>query len=77
MPNLGIVVSEFHADVTERMLVRAEEHAAFQGLTVTHVVKVPGVFDMPSPSSVSSGGTTSTESLRWGPSFRGRPATMR
>ena len=47
MPNLGIVVSEFHADVTERMLVRAEEHAAFQGLTVTHVVKVPGVFDMP------------------------------
>ncbi|MFQ5908316.1 MAG: 6,7-dimethyl-8-ribityllumazine synthase [Thermoplasmata archaeon] len=47
MPNLGIVVSEFHADITERMLVRAEEHAAFQGLTVTHVVKVPGVFDMP------------------------------
>ncbi|MFQ5986081.1 MAG: 6,7-dimethyl-8-ribityllumazine synthase [Thermoplasmata archaeon] len=46
MPNLGIVVSEFHADVTERMLARAEEHAAFQGLTVTHVVKVPGVFDM-------------------------------
>ncbi|MFQ5919579.1 MAG: 6,7-dimethyl-8-ribityllumazine synthase [Thermoplasmata archaeon] len=47
MPNLGIVVSEFHADVTERMLARAEEHAAFQGLTITHVVKVPGVFDMP------------------------------
>ncbi|MFQ5920313.1 MAG: 6,7-dimethyl-8-ribityllumazine synthase, partial [Thermoplasmata archaeon] len=47
MPNLGIVVSEFHADVTERMLTRAEEHAAFQGLNVTHVVKVPGVFDMP------------------------------
>jgi 6,7-dimethyl-8-ribityllumazine synthase len=47
VPNLGIVVSEFHADVTDRMLVRAEEHAAFQGLTVTHVVKVPGVFDMP------------------------------
>ncbi|MDX1534251.1 MAG: 6,7-dimethyl-8-ribityllumazine synthase [Thermoplasmata archaeon] len=49
MPNLGIVVSEFHADVTERMLARAEEHAAFQGLTVTHVVKVPGVFDIPLP----------------------------
>ncbi len=47
MANLGIVVSEFHADVTERMLTRAEEHAAFQGLTVTHIVKVPGVFDMP------------------------------
>jgi 6,7-dimethyl-8-ribityllumazine synthase len=47
VPNLGIVVSEFHADVTERMLVRAEEHAAFRGMTVTHVVKVPGVFDMP------------------------------
>ncbi|MFQ6012348.1 MAG: 6,7-dimethyl-8-ribityllumazine synthase [Thermoplasmata archaeon] len=47
MPNLGILVSEFHGDVTERMLARAEEHAAFQGLTVTHVVKVPGVFDIP------------------------------
>lgn len=47
MPNLGIVVSEFNADVTGVMLERAEAHAAFLGLTVTEVVKVPGVYDMP------------------------------
>lgn len=47
MPKLGIVVSEFNADVTFVMLERAKDHAAFLGLTVAEVVKVPGVFDMP------------------------------
>ncbi len=47
MPNLGIVVSEFNADVTFVMLERAKDHAAFLGLKVSEVVKVPGVFDMP------------------------------
>ncbi len=47
MPNLGIVVSEFNADVTYVMLERAKDHAAFLGLTVSEVVKVPGVYDMP------------------------------
>ncbi len=45
--NLGIVVSEFNADVTYLMMERAKEHAAFLGLTVKEVVKVPGVYDMP------------------------------
>ncbi len=47
MPNLGIVVSEFNADVTFVMLERAKDHAAFLGMTVSEVVKVPGVYDMP------------------------------
>ncbi len=47
MPNLGIVVSEFNADVTTVMLERARDQAAFLGLTVKEVVKVPGVYDMP------------------------------
>ncbi len=45
--NLGVIVSEFNADVTYLMLERAKEHAAFLGVTVKEVVKVPGVYDMP------------------------------
>ncbi len=47
MPSLGIVVSEFNADVTFVMLERAKDHAAFLGMTVKEIVKVPGVYDMP------------------------------
>lgn len=45
--NIGIVVSEFHYDITMMMLERAKEHAEFLGAEVTDVVHVPGVFDMP------------------------------
>jgi 6,7-dimethyl-8-ribityllumazine synthase len=44
---IGIVVSEFHYDITMMMLERAKEHAKFLGAEVTRVVQVPGVFDMP------------------------------
>lgn len=44
---IGIVVSEFHYDITMMMLERAKEHAKFLGAEVTKVVQVPGVFDMP------------------------------
>jgi len=44
---IGIVVSEFHYDITMMMLVRAKEHAEFLGAKVEKVIKVPGVFDMP------------------------------
>ncbi|MEE9237291.1 MAG: 6,7-dimethyl-8-ribityllumazine synthase [Thermoplasmata archaeon] len=47
MAGIGIVVSEFNADVTYVMLERAKDHAAFLGLTVKEIVKVPGVYDMP------------------------------
>jgi len=45
--NIGIVVSEFHYDITMMMLERAKEHAKFLGAEVKNVVQVPGVFDMP------------------------------
>ncbi|UCG69280.1 MAG: 6,7-dimethyl-8-ribityllumazine synthase [Thermoplasmata archaeon] len=45
--NIGIVVSEFHYDITMMMLERAKEHAKFLNAEVTSVVQVPGVFDMP------------------------------
>jgi 6,7-dimethyl-8-ribityllumazine synthase len=45
--NLGIVAAEFNYDITYAMVELAKEHAAFLGANVTHLVKVPGVFDMP------------------------------
>ncbi len=44
---IGIVVSEYNYDITMMMLQRAQEHAAFMNLDVTHVLKVPGTFDIP------------------------------
>ncbi len=44
---IGIVVSEFNYDITMMMLERAKSHAEFLGVEVSHVVRVPGVFDMP------------------------------
>ena len=45
--NIGIVVGEFHYDITENMLNKAVEHANFLGCNVVEVFKVPGSFDMP------------------------------
>lgn len=45
--NLGIVVSEFNAHITELMLARALAHAQFLGAEVRYVFKVPGAFDAP------------------------------
>jgi 6,7-dimethyl-8-ribityllumazine synthase len=44
---IGLLVSDFNFDVTALMLERARRHAEFLGLEVSHVVHVPGVFDMP------------------------------
>lgn len=44
---IGIVVSEFHYDITMMMLERAKEHAKFLGAEIVKVMQVPGVFDMP------------------------------
>jgi 6,7-dimethyl-8-ribityllumazine synthase len=49
---IGAVVSEYNYDVTMMMLERAKEHAQFLGADITHIVKVPGVFDMPLPVKV-------------------------
>lgn len=45
--NVGIVAAEFNYDITFAMVELAKEHAKFLGAKVTHIVKVPGVFDMP------------------------------
>ncbi len=45
--SLGIVASEFNYDITYAMVELAKEHADFLGASVSQVVKVPGVFDMP------------------------------
>jgi len=44
---IALIVSDFNFDVTSLMLERARRHAEFLGAEVTHVVRVPGVFDMP------------------------------
>jgi 6,7-dimethyl-8-ribityllumazine synthase len=43
---IAMVVSEFNFDVISAMEERARRHAAFLGVEVSHVVHVPGVFDM-------------------------------
>ena len=44
---IGIVVGEFHYDITKNMLEKAKEHAEFLGCEVAEVITVPGSFDMP------------------------------
>jgi 6,7-dimethyl-8-ribityllumazine synthase len=44
---LGFVVGEFNADITELMMERAKAHAAFLECEVTHIVRVPGAYDIP------------------------------
>ena len=44
---IALVVSDFNFDVTSLMLERARRQAEFLGAEVTHIVHVPGVYDMP------------------------------
>ena len=44
---LGMVVSDYNADITHLMGKIAEEHAEFLGAKVTKTIRVPGAFDMP------------------------------
>jgi 6,7-dimethyl-8-ribityllumazine synthase len=44
---IALVVSDFNFDVTSLMLERARSHAEFLSAEVSHVVHVPGVYDMP------------------------------
>ncbi|MFX0115595.1 MAG: 6,7-dimethyl-8-ribityllumazine synthase [Candidatus Hodarchaeota archaeon] len=44
---IGVVVSEFNADITYLMLQVAETHAEFLGAEIIETLKVPGAFDMP------------------------------
>lgn len=44
---IGLVVSDFNADITHLMAKIAEEHIKFMGAKMEKVVRVPGAFDMP------------------------------
>ena len=44
---LGLVVSDYNADITHLMGKIAEEHAEFLGAKVAKTIRVPGAFDMP------------------------------
>ena len=44
---IALVVSDFNFDVTSLMLERARRQVEFLGAEVSHVVHVPGVYDMP------------------------------
>jgi 6,7-dimethyl-8-ribityllumazine synthase len=45
--HIAIAATEFNYDITSMMLERAQEHARFLGADVTHIVRVPGVYDLP------------------------------
>lgn len=44
---LGLVVSEFHREITHEMELLAKEHAQFLGAQLIKVIYAPGVFDIP------------------------------
>ncbi|MFO8016309.1 MAG: 6,7-dimethyl-8-ribityllumazine synthase [Candidatus Woesearchaeota archaeon] len=44
---IGIIVSDFNADITHLMVKIAEEHVKFMGAKNVRTVRVPGAFDMP------------------------------
>ena len=44
---IALLVSDFNFDVTSLMLERARRHAEFLGAEISHVLHVPGVYDMP------------------------------
>lgn len=43
---LGMVISDYNADITHLMGKIAEEHAEFLGAKVAKLIRVPGAFDM-------------------------------
>lgn len=45
--HIGIVVSEYNSDITEKMSEIAQSHAKSLGVIVKMVVKVPGAFEIP------------------------------
>ena len=47
--NLGIVVADFHKEISEEMLAQAKSAAIENGFNVTEVVHVSGAFDVPLP----------------------------
>jgi len=44
---LGMVVSDYNAEITHMMGKIAQEHAEFLGAQVVRTIRVPGAFDIP------------------------------
>jgi len=44
---IGMVVSDYNAEITHLMSKIAQEHAEFLGAQVVKTIRVPGAFDMP------------------------------
>ena len=44
---IGLVVSDYNADVTHLMTKIAQEHIEFLGAETAKVIRVPGTFDIP------------------------------
>ena len=44
---IAIAATEFNYDIVHMMVERARSHAAFLGADVSHVVRVPGSYDLP------------------------------
>lgn len=44
---LGMVVSDYNAEITHLMSKIAQEHAEFLGAEVVRTIRVPGTFDIP------------------------------
>ncbi len=44
---IAIAATEFNYDITSMMLERARAHADVLGAEVSHIVRVPGVYDLP------------------------------
>lgn len=44
---IAIAATEFNYDITHMMIERARAHAEFLGASIHHVVRVPGVYDLP------------------------------
>ncbi len=44
---IGLVISDYNADITHLMGKIAQEHAEFLGAQIVKMLRVPGAFDMP------------------------------
>jgi len=47
--NLGIIVADFHKEISEEMLENAQKAAIENGFNIVDVVSVTGAFDVPLP----------------------------
>ncbi len=47
--NMGVVLADFHKELSEKMLEYAKKAAEKEGFKITEIVRVTGAFDIPLP----------------------------